>query len=103
MLPPLAAYPLFSVMRYPMKKLLVLSVLGTLGLGLAPASRADLPPIVDRQLFFGDPQVSASQLSPDGQFIAFIKPYKDQRNVWVKKRDEAFDAARPITADSRPV
>ncbi|HYV51596.1 MAG TPA: hypothetical protein VE910_06810, partial [Dongiaceae bacterium] len=86
-----------------MKKLLLLTVLAALSLGLAPATRADLPPIVDRQLFFGDPQVSGAQLSPDGQYIAFIKPYKDERNVWVKKRDEAFEAALPVTADNRPV
>jgi len=86
-----------------MKKLFVFTVLAALALGLAPAVRADLPPIVDRQLFFGDPQISGAQISPDGQYIAFIKPYKDERNVWVKKREEAFDAAHPVTADNRPV
>jgi dipeptidyl aminopeptidase/acylaminoacyl peptidase len=63
----------------------------------------ELPPLLDRELFFGDPEISASQLSPDGRHLAFIKPYDGVRNVWVKGLDEPFDAARPLTADERPV
>ncbi|HMY74733.1 MAG TPA: S9 family peptidase, partial [Blastocatellia bacterium] len=67
----------------------------------APAAK---PPVLDRELFFGDPEVSGALLSPDGQFIAFIKPYKGTRNIWVKKYDEVFDAAKPITNDQkRPI
>jgi dipeptidyl aminopeptidase/acylaminoacyl peptidase len=62
-----------------------------------------VPPIIDRELFFGDPEISASQISPDGAFISFVRPYQGVRNIWVKKTDEPFDAARPLTADKRPV
>src|SRR6184192_4227937 len=62
------------------------------------------PPIIDRELFFGDPEISAAQISPDGKFIAFIKPFKGTRNVWVKGTEESFDKAKPITADTtRPI
>src|SRR5258705_308961 len=62
------------------------------------------PPIIDRELFFGDPEISGAQISPDGKFIAFVKPFKGTRNVWVKRTEEPFDAAKPITNDkSRPV
>ena len=62
------------------------------------------PPLIDRELFFGDPEISGAQISPDGKFIAFVKPFKGTRNIWVKKTQEPFDAAKPITADkSRPV
>src|SRR2546426_4793624 len=62
------------------------------------------PPIIDRELFFGDPEISGAQISPDGKFIAFVKPFKGTRNVWVKRTEEPFDAAKPVTADkSRPV
>ena len=44
-----------------------------------------LPPLIDRELLFGNPEISGAQISPDGKFLAFIKPYKDTRNVWVKK------------------
>ncbi|MCP3980919.1 MAG: S9 family peptidase [bacterium] len=60
-------------------------------------------PLLDRELFFGDPEISYAQLSPDGKYMAFVKPYRDVRNIYVKKIDEPFDAAQPITADKRPV
>ncbi|MGH9791547.1 MAG: alpha/beta fold hydrolase [Candidatus Acidiferrales bacterium] len=69
---------------------------------LAPSSGQ--PPLIDRELFFGDPEIIGAQLSPDGKFIAFIKPYKGTRNVWVKRASDAFDSAKPITADmKRPI
>ncbi len=58
-------------------------------------------PLLDRELFFGDPEISGAQISPDGKFIAFVKPYKGTRNIWVKKTDEPFDAAKPVTNDQR--
>ncbi len=27
------------------------------------------PPLIDRDLFFGDPEISGAQISPDGKFI----------------------------------
>src|SRR5262245_49388212 len=35
------------------------------------------PPLIDRELFFGNPEIAGAQISPDGKFIAFLKPYKD--------------------------
>lgn len=79
-------------------------IFGVLMVALGAAARADLPPLIDRELFFGDPEIIGGQLSPDGKFIAFIKPLDGTRNVWVKKIDEPFEAARPLTADTkRPI
>src|SRR5918993_264853 len=65
---------------------------------------AQSPPLIDRELFFGDPEIAGAQISPDGTFIAFIKPFKGVRNVWVKKTAEPFANAKPITADTkRPI
>lgn len=65
---------------------------------------AKLPPLIDRELFFGDPEISGAQISPDGRFISFIKPYKGVRNIWVKGIKEPWSAARPLSADlKRPV
>ncbi len=81
---------------------LLLSAL-SLALQLVPAHAA-LPPLIDRELFFGDPEIAGAQLSPDGQYIAFLKPFNGTRNVWVKRTGEAFDKARPLTADAkRPI
>jgi dipeptidyl aminopeptidase/acylaminoacyl peptidase len=63
-----------------------------------------MPPLIDRDLFFGDPEISGAQISPDGKFIAFMKPFKGTRNIWVKRTEEPFDKAKPITADTqRPI
>ena len=61
------------------------------------------PPILDRELFFGDPEISNPELSPDGKYVAFIKPYRGARNIHVKGLHEKFTAARPVTGDERPV
>ena len=76
---------------------------------IASAARADadrgdgLPPLLDRELFFGDPEVSGAQLSPDGRWMTFLKPYQGARNIWIKETSAAFEEARPLTADDRPV
>jgi dipeptidyl aminopeptidase/acylaminoacyl peptidase len=71
---------------------------------LSAQSASGLPPIIDRELFFGDPEMSGAQISPDGKFISFMKPFKGTRNIWVKRTEEPFDKAKPITADTqRPI
>ena len=68
------------------------------------ASNNNLAPLLDRALFFGDPQITGGQLSPDGKFISFIKPYNGTRNVWVKRVEESFESAKPLTNDpKRPI
>ncbi len=94
-------------------KLTTVCLLGCCALvGLAACQTATPPieevqpmpaPLLDRELFFGDPEISGAQLSPDGRFVAFIKPYRDVRNLYVKAIGEPFEAARPVTADTRPV
>ena len=74
------------------------------GIGLASSVVAQQPPIIDRALFFGEVQISGGQISPDGQYLSFLKPYKGTRNIWVKKAGEPFSAARPVSAEAaRPV
>jgi len=82
------------------------SVVGNLAAQSAKPARTDsgLPPLLDRELFFGNPEIAAAQLSPDGKYIAFLKPWKETRNVWVKKTSEPYTAARLVTADTkRPI
>ena len=89
--------------RWPLRVcLLALAALVAAGAGARPAA-ASPPPLIDRNLFFGDPELSGAQLSPDGRWLSFVKPYAGARNLWVKGVDEPFAAARPVTADKRPV
>jgi len=63
-----------------------------------------LAPLIDRELFFGDPEIAGAELSPDGTFVSFLKPLNGVRNVWVKRTDEPFEKARPVTNDTqRPI
>ena len=63
-----------------------------------------LPPLIDRELLFGNPEIAGCQLSPDGKFVACLKPWNETRNVWVKKVSEPFPAARLLTTEAkRPV
>jgi dipeptidyl aminopeptidase/acylaminoacyl peptidase len=67
-------------------------------------SATGLPPLIDRELIFGNPEISGAQLSPDGKYLAFQKPWKDTRNIYVKGVDEPFSAARLLTAElKRPI
>ena len=67
-------------------------------------ARAQQPPIIDRALFFGEVQIAGAQISPDGQYLSFLKPYKGTRNIWVKKASEPFSAARPMSKEAtRPI
>ena len=69
-----------------------------------PTAGQGLPPLIDRELLFGNPEIAAAQLSPDGRYIAFLKPWKDTRNIWVKKTGEPFASARILTSESkRPI
>ena len=69
-----------------------------------PPATQGMPPLIDRELLFGNPEIAAAQLSPDGKYLAFLKPWKETRNVWVKKVEEPFSAARLLTTESkRPI
>jgi dipeptidyl aminopeptidase/acylaminoacyl peptidase len=70
-----------------------------------PAKKvAGQPPLLDRELFFGNPEIAGAQISPDGKYIAFLKPYKDTRNIWVKRTEDPFDKAKLLTDDTkRPI
>jgi dipeptidyl aminopeptidase/acylaminoacyl peptidase len=60
----------------------------------------ELPPLIPRDVFFGNPEKVSPQLSPDGKRLAWIAP--DKRNVlqiWIKTVGEDDD--RAITADKK--
>ncbi|HMF91338.1 MAG TPA: alpha/beta fold hydrolase [Candidatus Angelobacter sp.] len=69
----------------------------------APAA-AGLPPLIDREVIFGNPEIAGAQISPNGKYISFLKPWKDTRNIYVKGVDEPFSAARLLTTETkRPI
>lgn len=61
-------------------------------------------PLMDRALFFDAPEYSGAQISPDGKFISFMKPLKGTQNIWVKRIEDSFEKAKPLTnRTDRPI
>ncbi len=55
----------------------------------------DLPPLVDREVFFGNPVLAYGALSPDGQYVSIVKPLDGILNVWVRRADQTWEDAWP--------
>jgi len=83
------------------------TILSIAFLALAVTTKAQtnsLPPLIDRELFFGPPVIAGGQLSPDGKYMSFLKVYKGTMNVWVKDASAPFESAHALTADTlRPI
>src|SRR5437773_11535543 len=56
--------------------------------------------LLPRTLFFGNPDRSGVQISPDGKHISYLAPVNGVMNVWVGPIDQP-DAAKPITKDTK--
>lgn len=68
----------------------------------APPAVAQLPPIIPVQHFFNPPEIALAQISPDGRWLAYLKPYHNKLNLFV--RPVAGGAERRMTADTtRPI
>jgi dipeptidyl aminopeptidase/acylaminoacyl peptidase len=58
---------------------------------------AQMPPLLDREILFGNPEIAGAAISPDGKLIMFRKPYKGVMNIYVKKSEDSFDKAKLMT------
>jgi len=59
--------------------------------------------VVDRAIFFDNPEISGGQLSPDGMKVSFMKEHEGIMNVWVKDIDADFEDAKLLTASTSPI
>jgi dipeptidyl aminopeptidase/acylaminoacyl peptidase len=78
--------------------MLALAVLSLLGAPMP--SRAEPPPLISREVLFGNPERVNPQISPDGKRLAWIAP--DKKNVlqvWV--RTIGKDDDKVVTADPK--
>ncbi len=69
---------------------------------LAPAAplAAQAPPLISRDILFGNPERANPKLSPDGQRLAWIAPdMKNVQQVWVKTVGKDDD--KMVTADKK--
>ncbi len=61
---------------------------------------ASLPPLISREILFGNPERISPKLSPDGKYLAYIAP--DEKNilqVWLRTIGHSDD--RILTADKK--
>ena len=77
-------------------------LIATIAFSTAFSQASKETPIIDREIFFGNPEISGGQLSPDGKYISFLKAHNGIMNIWVKKFDEPFEKARRLTNLTRP-
>lgn len=71
-----------------------------IALGGATPAKAELPPLIPRDVLFGNPDRAGPQISPDGKYLSYLRP--DDKNVlqvWV--RTIGKDDDRPVTADPK--
>lgn len=61
------------------------------------AVRADLPPLLPREVLFGDADRALPRLSPDGRRLAYLAPDQGVINIWVRTLGRTDD--RPVTRD----
>ena len=57
------------------------------------------PPLIPREILFGNPDKAALRISPDGRHLAFLAPVNGVLNVWVAPTS-APEAAKPVTQDT---
>ncbi|MBC7361207.1 MAG: S9 family peptidase [Candidatus Aminicenantes bacterium] len=58
------------------------------------------PPLIARDILFGNPDKASLQISPDGRYLGFLAPVNNVLNVWVAPVD-APEKAEPVTKDTR--
>jgi dipeptidyl aminopeptidase/acylaminoacyl peptidase len=58
---------------------------------------ASLPPLIPRDVLFGNPSKEGPQISPDGTKMAYLAPVDGVLNVWAGPIDG--DAYQPVTED----
>ncbi len=64
---------------------------------LPTPTQAELPPLIPLRDFFRNPEASSYQISPDGKFLAFRKPWESRMNIHVCEIGEPLDSAVRVT------
>ena len=60
-------------------------------------------PLLNRDLFFDNPDITYSRISPCGNYITFLKEYEGILNIWIKHFDDDFGKSIPLTNSKSPI
>lgn len=69
------------------------------GSGPMTTEAPEPPPLIERDLLFGNPERAAVRISPDGRHLAWLAPRDGVLNVWVAPAGEP-QSARAVTKDT---
>src|SRR5574341_807524 len=69
------------------------------GQGSSAPTSSPPPPLIPREILFGNPDRAALRVSPDGKHLSCLAPVKGVLNVWVAPVDDVA-AAKPVTKDA---
>ena len=58
-------------------------------------TQMEQPPLIPREVLFGNPERVSVQISPDGKWISYLAPYEGVMNIWLQSREGG--EARPLT------
>jgi dipeptidyl aminopeptidase/acylaminoacyl peptidase len=65
-------------------------------------AEAGLPPLIPRDVLFGNPDKAAPEISPDGRKLAYLAPSEGVLNVWVRTLGQSDDRVI-TTSKKRPI
>ena len=61
-------------------------------------------PLIPLEHFFDNPEIGGAQISPDGRWLSYVKPYKGKLNVYIRPVNGTEADERVMTTDTvRPV
>lgn len=80
------------------------ALLGVASPSVTAAQARTAVPLIPLEQFFDNPQIAAAQISPDGRWLSYVKPYKGKLNVYVRPINGTDADERVMTTDTlRPV
>jgi dipeptidyl aminopeptidase/acylaminoacyl peptidase len=62
--------------------------------------KTELPPLIEREILFGNPEKTSPRLSPDGKYLAYIAP-DENKVLQVQLRTVGQQDDRQLTADKK--
>ncbi len=82
----------FTVRRRAAAQTALLAAASWLPAGL----RAQQPPLIPVAHFFDSPQIALARISPDGRWLAYLKPYRGKLNLFLRSLADSGRAERQM-------
>ena len=80
------------------RRIIIMALVAAFAWGVVTNIMAATPPLIPKELLFGNPDRAQARISPDGKRMSYLAPSNDVLNVWVKTIGQNDD--RVVTADS---